>query len=279
MSFVPPPGATLVCAVGAGTVFEVAVVRRDGRELLCKRLRPRMLHEPAARHALEREAQLLERVRHRCLPELCESSADAWGPYLLESCLRGATLRELVEGWQERGAAMPVRLLAHVLRAAFTELGALHALRDGDAPLELVHGDLGPDHVVLGEKGEIYFVDLGQARWRGMDRSLCGADRGTLPYVAPELARGEVEPSQATDVFALGATMAFVALGRPPCSADSPAALLIEVSERGLDLEALAQSERLDPKARAALCGALALDPAQRVSRAEDVLRLLDVSE
>jgi eukaryotic-like serine/threonine-protein kinase len=275
MSFVPPPGTTLVCALGAGSVFEVAVVRRDGREHICKRLRPRMLQELPARRALEREARLLERVRHPTLPELFESSADAWGPYLLESCLRGATLRELVEGWQERGAAMPVALVSHVVRAAFDALAQLHACADHDGPLELVHGDLGPDHVVLGEAGQIYFVDFGQARWRGMDRALCGADRGTLPFVAPELARGEVEPDQSSDVFALGATMAFAALGRPPCGADTPAALLVEVSEHGLDLAALASSERLDLAARAALGAALRFDRSARLLRAVDVRRLL----
>ena len=271
MSFVPPPGTTLVCALGAGSVCEVAVVRHDGREQLCKRLRPRMLHEPTARRALEREARLLERARHPTLPELFESSSDSSGPYLLESCLRGATLRELVEGWQERGAAMPAALMAHVVRAAFEALAQLHALGDDDGPYEIVHGDLGPDHVVLGESGQIYFVDFGQARWRGMDRELCGADRGTLPFVAPELARGDREPDQSSDVFALAATMAFMALGRPPCSAETPAALLVEVSEQGLDLPALAASDRLDRAARAALGDALRFDRSERLLRAAEV--------
>jgi serine/threonine protein kinase len=108
-----------------------------------------------------------------------------------------------------------------------------------------------------------------------MDPALRSADRGTLPYVAPELARGEVEPDQSSDVFALAATMAFVALGRPPCMAETPAALLVEISERGLDLDALSSVERLAATERRALCAALGFEPAGRVRRAREVRRLL----
>jgi serine/threonine-protein kinase len=276
VSFVPPQGATLVRALGAGSVFEVAVVRHEGHDRICKRLTLRMLEEPVAQHALEREEQLLRRVQHPALPELYACGQDDWGPYLVETCLPGATLRELVAGFRERNAPVPAGLVAHAARAAFAALAELHGLSDADGPLELVHGDLSPDHVLLGRDGEVYLVDFGQARWRGLAPSLVGRDdRGTLPFVAPELARGEVEPTQASDVFALAATLAFVALGREPCVANSPAARLVEVSEMGLDVDGLAQCASLEPACGRALSAALAFDPAARIQRAGAVVRLL----
>ena len=275
MSFLPPRGAALVRALGAGSIFEVALVTLGGEEHICKRLRSRMLSEPVARSAMEREASVLRRVRHPSLPELIDEGSDISGPYVVESCLRGATLRELVDGWLERGSPMPPRLLGHVVRASFAALGEVHGLSTEHGALELVHGDLGPDHVLLGQQGQIFFVDFGQARWRGMDPALRGPDRGTLPFVAPELARGEVEPDQRADVFALAATLAFAALGRDPCSAETSAARLVEISEQGVDLEVLRGCARLEPEQLHALLAALHFDPAERICRAVDVARLL----
>lgn len=275
MTFVPPGGATLLQLVGAGTFVEVALVRHGDRDLLCKRLRPRMANEAAARDALGREAAVLELVRHPALPELVSRGEDDWGPYVLLSCLRGASLRELVDGWRERGSKMPAPLVAHVLERAFDALAQLHELRDDAGPLELSHGDIAPENVLLGERGEVFFIDFGQARWRGMPFIPGSGERGTLPFVAPELARAEREPDQSSDVYALAATMAFVALGREPCGADSPAARLVEVSEQGLDLEAIAGSEGLTGAQRRALQAALCFERAGRLLEAAAVVAAL----
>jgi serine/threonine-protein kinase len=161
------------------------------------------------------------------------------------------------------------------MRAGFGALAELHALAPGGESLELVLGDLGPDHVLVA-RGRAFFVDFGQARYRGMPGVAPRGERGTLPYAAPEVARGEREPSQATDVYAMAASFAFTALGRDPCRAEAAAARLVEVAERGLDLEALATSPSLDASSRDALTHALRFSAADRISAAAALLALLD---
>ncbi len=264
----------LVRAIGAGSIFEVALVEHRGRPCICKRLKLRMLDEPAGQQAIQRETELLGAIRHPSVPQLIAAGSDERGPYVLQTQAEGLPLRALVEGYAERGEPVPRNLMTILLRSAFEALAELHGYVTGERRLTFVHGDIGPDHLLVG-KGRVTFIDFGQARWDGMAAQPGSRERGTLPYLSPEVARGEQEPDQASDVFALAATLAFAALGRDPCQAEGPAARLVEIAERGLDLEALGRCPSLTAQARGALLRALAYDHRQRVSDALAVLALV----
>jgi serine/threonine protein kinase len=262
---------TLVATLGGGSVFDVALVREGARELVCKRLSPRAAREPAGRAALVREARSLALARHAALPALIRLGSDAHGPFLIETHVAGTSARGLVEGWRARGVGVPARLVAHLAEAAATALAELHALDDAGGPIAFSHGDIGPDHLILGPLGEARFVDLGAARFRGMEASLDSGDRGTAPFVAPEVARGEASPSAATDVYALAATLLFLAAGEPLTAAREAGAMLLEIGERGVRRDLLTLAVGLDEAARTALSRALAPDPAERSTSARDL--------
>lgn len=264
MQFIAPIGTELVAPLARGSVFHAALVRAGDRVLVCKRLLPRARHEPAGRAAMAREGLALSRARHRSLPELIRVGSDAHGPFVIESRVVGVSLAALIEGWRARGSKVPARLVAHVCVEAVTALAELHELADDRGPIGLSHGDLGPAHVLLGPLGEARFVDLGAARFTGMDPALDVGDRGTLPYAAPEVARGEEPPGQAADVYALAATLLHLATGAPLIAEESDAAALLAVGERGLDPSLWMSIEALSVGARHALGRALALDPRDR---------------
>jgi serine/threonine-protein kinase len=265
MRFAAPEGADLVAPLATGTVFQVALVRDRGEVAVCKRLLPRMRAEPAARAALAREALVLARARHPAIPELRRVGTDAEGPFVIEARAEGTSLRALADGWRARGRPVPPRLVAHVAAAAAEALAEVHALAAKGGPLGLSHGDLGPEHVLLGPLGDVRFVDFGAARFAGMDAALRTDDRGTLPYAAPEVARGEAPPDQAADVYALAATLIQLAVGGPLTEVQGEAALLLAVGERGLDPALCDRAAGLSPIGRDALRRAIALDPGARV--------------
>jgi serine/threonine protein kinase len=272
MRFTPPEGTTLVAPLPNGSVFHVALVRERDLVMVCKRLLPRVRHEPAARAAMVREAMALTRAKHPALPDLYRVGNDEHGPFLLEARVEGTSVRALIEGWRARGKPVPPRLVAHLAAAAAEALAELHELRDDEGAIAFSHGDLGPDHVLLGPLGEARFVDLGAARFAGMDPSLHTEDRGTLPFAAPEIARGEAPPGQAADVYALAATVLFLATGGEPLSsARDDAAMLLEIGERGLDLARCDRAAGLSDTAKNALKCALALDPAARLATARQL--------
>jgi eukaryotic-like serine/threonine-protein kinase len=268
MPYAAPAGTELVGLIGAGSVFEVALVRQAGRTLVCKRLTPPALREAAGRAAIGREARFLSLAKHPSLPSLRGVGSDAAGPFLLETRMTGASIRAIVEGWQRRGASVPPSLVVHLATAAAVALAEIHGLADAEGPLDLVHGDLGPDHVLMGPLGQVSFVDLGAARFRGMEASLSFGDRGTLPFVAPEVARGDAAPSQAGDVYALSATLLFLATGAPIAEARDQGALLLEIGERGLSLARCDEAAGLPLPGREVLRAALAPDPQARTPTA-----------
>jgi eukaryotic-like serine/threonine-protein kinase len=110
----------------------------------------------------------------------------------------------------------------------------------------VLHRDLKPENVMVGEFGEVLILDWGIARWKRQAEAPAGegphaaahaADSrdtqpgtvlGTPAYMSPEQARGDSAAiDERTDVFGLGATLWFLATGRPPGipGAPPPAAL------------------------------------------------------
>jgi serine/threonine-protein kinase len=107
----------------------------------------------------------------------------------------------------------------------------------------VIHRDLKPDNVMVGDFGRVLVMDWGIARRTGAPESMhappssgdhtpagdgltrYGTVLGTPAYMAPEQARGDVERhGPATDVYALGAILYHVLSGRPPYTATGPGA-------------------------------------------------------
>jgi eukaryotic-like serine/threonine-protein kinase len=266
MPFPAPEGTELVEPLGNGSVFDVAVVRDAADAILvCKRLTSRARGEQAGRAAIVREARFLALARHAALPRLVRIGSDAYGPFVLETRVEGRCLREVTARWRDVGQAVPRRLVAHVAALAAEALAELHELGDGAGPLCAVHGDVTPDHVILGPCGEIRLVDFGAARFRDMDASLTTGDRGTLPYAAPEVARGDRPPDAAADVYALAATVVHFATAQPLTGAIGEPAMLLEIGEGGLRRrEALLAAVAMEDPGRQGLRAALSPDAGDR---------------
>lgn len=86
----------------------------------------------------------------------------------------------------------------------------------------IIHRDIKPHNVMLGEFGEVFLVDWGLAARVGGEKtteglSLESALGGTASYMAPEMALGEIDRiSFASDVYLLGAILFEILTGSPP---------------------------------------------------------------
>ncbi|HRI63873.1 MAG TPA: protein kinase, partial [Polyangium sp.] len=237
MPFSTPEGTQFVRLLGGGSVFQVSLVRMRDRDLVCKRLAPHALDTHEGRAAMVREARLVSLVSHPALPQLVRVGTDAHGPFFLETFLPGTSLRELRRGWSVRDKRPPNTLVRHIIFAALEALAEVHELTDDKGSLGVVHGDITPDHVLFGPMGDVLFVDLGAARFRDLDPQVDTEDRGTVPYVAPEVVRGDVKPGQTSDTYALCATLLWFATGEELCASTTDAAKLAEVATNGVRLE------------------------------------------
>ncbi len=276
MRFATPEGTQFVRLLGGGSVFQVSLVRLREREIVCKRLAAHALETREGRAAMVREAKLLSIVEHPALPQLIRVGNDAHGPFFLETYVAGTSLRDLRQGWASKSKPIPPALVRHVVIDALEALAEVHELADDHGPLGIVHGDVSPDHVLFGPLGDIRFVDLGAARFRGLDADVDTDDRGTVPYAAPEIVRGDGKPGQTADMYALCATLLWFATGAELCDASTDAARLAEVALHGVRRDLVDRATMFGPRARACFHAALDPDPTCRPASVRQILHAFD---
>lgn len=272
MSFAAPLGTQFVRLLGGGSVFQVGLVRSRDQELVCKRLAPHALETHEGRAAMVREAKLLSLVEHAALPRLVHVGIDGRGPFFLETFVLGTSLRQVTEAWVSQDKPLPPTLVRHIALMALEALAAIHELTDSKGRLDVVHGDITPDHVIFSPVGDVRFVDLGAARFRDLDADVDTDDRGTVPYTAPEIVRGAAKPGQTTDMYALCATLLWFATGKELCAGTTDAARVAEVATRGIRRELVERMPGFSPMEQAVFHQVLDPDPARRLPSIRQLL-------
>jgi serine/threonine protein phosphatase PrpC len=152
---------------------------------------------------------------------------------------------------QTRMAHAPMLGLEEGRNIAIKLARAVAALHRAD----IIHRDIKPDNVILGQDGSQKLIDLGVVRVPSQELSPSEDIPGTAGYMAPEMYDGE-PGNQATDIFALGVTMFRAFAGEFPYPTSGPP------SGRPKALSALRPD--LPGWLEAALGRAIAIDPAQR---------------
>jgi serine/threonine protein kinase len=123
----------------------------------------------------------------------------------------------------------------------------------------IIHRDIKPDNVILEGSGSLKLIDLGVVRVPGLEEFPADAAPGTLAYMAPEMAEGELG-NEATDIYALGVTMFRAFTGEYPyANADA-----ISPPRRSRPLGLSTLRPDLPAWLEAALLRAIAADPAKR---------------
>ena len=178
----------------------------------------------AMRKRFDIEALVTAQLDHPGIPAVYERDTSEGGqPYYTMRLVDGEPLAKLLREAASFEARM--RLLPVVVRVAHT-LAFAHERG-------VVHRDVKPDNVVVGPHGDAVLLDWGIAKVRGLGDAqaaghaidsglapgltLHGSVLGTPAYMAPEQARGEIDAiDERTDVFALGAMLFHLLVGRAP---------------------------------------------------------------
>ena len=266
---------------GMGRVVEAFDIQL-GRTVALKEVLPKGGHGTVRR--FEREVQLTARLEHPSIVPIYDSGVTSDGrPFYVMRRVSGRPFDELVA--RARGLDERLTLLTP-LKAAIDAVA--HAHRRG-----VIHRDLKPQNILVGDLGETVVIDWGLAKVIGEEdtpstertasagdslQTQVGSVFGTPGFMSPEQARGE-ELGTRGDVFALGATLYQLLAGTPPHHGTSATEVIDKTARQ--DVRPLAEvAAGAPPELVAIVEKALEFEPDRRYPNAgalgEDLRRFLD---
>ena len=263
---------------GMGRIFraEDPALRRV---VALKRLEPGP-DEAAVRARFLTEARITAGLDHPGVVPVHELGERDGEPYIAMRLVAGRTLAEVIEAGD-----MPLTARLDVFRAVARTVAFAHSRR-------VVHRDLKPGNIIVGEYGETIILDWGIARELGATEpepepeagggasgpgvTRAGDMLGTPAYMSPEQADGRVEAvDERSDVFALGAVLYHLVCGRRPFEGEDTQAVLAAVRRAAPPTPRAVTSEV--PRALSAICmKALRLRPQDRYQTAAALVADLD---
>ena len=249
---------------GMATVYRATDTRLD-RQIALKIMQPAFADDPEFVDRFTREARAAARLSDPHVVAVFDQGEDQGVVFLAMEFIPGRTLRDLLT---LRGRLNP-RETVNIMIPVVQALAAAH--RSG-----LVHRDVKPENVLIGDDGRVRVADFGLAR--GADASSSnnatrGVLIGTVAYLAPEQVTPGVSDKR-SDVYAAGIWMYVVLTGRPPFDGDEPIAVAYQHVHEVVPAPSLAVPAvpaALDDVVRAAT----QRDPARRPADATELLQLL----
>jgi serine/threonine protein kinase len=177
---------------------------RTGRELVLKTLHPDRANDAHEVAAFAHEEWLAKRAVARFFPQVIVPEHKNF-LYYLTTWHAGHTLRQKLDAGGHFTAPEAIVLGTRLVRA----IGALHRR-------SIIHRDIKPDNVHLGDDDELRLLDLGVARAETeADTPLDAPQAGTPSFLAPEQFDG-APPARSTDVYAAGVTLYYMLTRRYP---------------------------------------------------------------
>ena len=210
---------SIVAEYGRGGMGRVLVARdrRLGRRVALKELLARTAD---MRTRFVREALITARLQHPAIVPVHEAGRWPSGePFYAMKLVSGRPLSFVIG--ETRTLADRIALLPNVITIA-EAIAYAHSQR-------VIHRDLKPDNVLVGEFGETVVIDWGLAKHlddtsddpahpmadQSQPMTVVGAVIGTPGFMAPEQAAGQ-RADERTDVYALGAILYTLLAGKPP---------------------------------------------------------------
>ncbi|MFF1441618.1 protein kinase [Streptomyces sp. NPDC058295] len=233
---------------------------KKGQRVALKVIRPDLAEDQEFRSRFAREVSAARRIRGGCTARLVAADLDAERPWFATQYVPGPSLHDKVNDEGPLGAAE----LASIGAALSEGLVAVHEAG-------VVHRDLKPSNILLSPKGP-RIIDFGIAWATGASTlTHVGTAVGSPGFLAPEQVRGALV-TPATDVFSLGATLAYASTADSPFGHGSSEVMLYRVVHEEPHLHGV--PDALAPLVRACL----AKDPEERPSTLDLSLRLKEIA-
>lgn len=192
---------------GMSTVWKARQLSLD-RLVAIKTMSAAYLPDEDAWQRFRLEAKAAARLSHPGIVQVYDAGEANGCPYIVMEFVEGHPLGEIL---LQRGRFSEREALDIAEQAA----RALAYAWDKDC---IIHCDIKPDNLMMAADGTVKVLDLGLARFIGLQRQKTDGDLivGTPNYTAPEQAEGVPDLDCRVDIYSLGATLYHMVTGRLP---------------------------------------------------------------
>lgn len=258
-------------AGGMATVHLARLLGPRGfsRAVAIKQLHPQFANNSEFVAMLLDEAKLASRVRHSNVVSPLDVVVLESELFVVMDYIHGESLARLL---RQSGGPLPIPIVASVMTQALMGLHAAHeAVGANGEPLGMVHRDVSPQNILIGDDGVARVVDFGIAKpQHGWSRTTNdGVLKGKLGYMAPEQLQLETVDRR-TDIFTAGIVLWEMLTGTRLFSGETLTVVSAQMqhAERHIATREVAD---LPPALRQVAGKALARDPAHRYATAREM--------
>jgi serine/threonine-protein kinase len=246
------------------------------RTVAIKSLHPAYASDPSVVRMFIDEARLTARVSHPNVVPILDVLAEGGNLYLVMDYVQGLSLARLVSDAASRGERLPIPVACAIMVDVLSGLHAAHeALGENGRRLDIVHRDVSPQNVLVGEDGIARVLDFGVAKATSrMHETTDGAVKGKLAYMSPEQAAGS-NVDRRSDLFSASIVFWELLTGTPLFKRDSPQATLTALLQNKVDPPSRFAPD-LSPAVDALVLHGLARDPDARPASALEMARRLE---
>lgn len=268
-----------ICKLGAGGMAEVFLARQTGeagfqREVALKKIHHRLSDHPRAVRMFLDEAKLAAALCHPNIVQIYDVGREEKNFFIVMERVNGVDLRMLAERTTALGKMFPLDIALTIICQVLEGLCYAHTYHDdSDRPMPIVHGDIGPNNILVAYHGGVKLVDFGIARVEDQVRQEGSMPAGKIAYMSPEAIRGYPLDAR-SDLFGVGILLYELTVGRRLFRVSS------FESMRRILTEPVAPPTYTRPRYPADLenivMRALELEPDDRYATAEEMLEELE---
>ncbi len=179
-----------IASGGMATVYLGRVVGEGGFERLValKVMHPHIASDPDFVGMFLDEARLAALIRHPNVVATIDIQKTSEAMFIVMDYVDGPTLQEVRKHLRSRDERVPIGIALRFFIDILNGLQEAHELRDADGkPLNLVHRDVSPHNILIGQDGRAQLTDFGVAKAEARISSTRGGQlKGKIAYMPPE---------------------------------------------------------------------------------------------
>jgi phosphate/phosphite/phosphonate ABC transporter binding protein len=239
------------------------------RVVVLKQILPKHSDDESFKRMFMQEARLAANIHHPNVVEIHELGLSDDQPFIAMEYVAGVPLNLLMRHTQEEGVPIPVGVAIGIIAQACAGAHAAHELTDPSGEYaNLVHRDLTPHNLIIGESGHVKVLDFGVAKASSnQEKTQTGMLKGKLPYMSPEQL-WQKELDRRSDVFTLGVVLWELLLGKRLFQREAEVATINAVLNSTLPKIEAIRTDVPDSIVDAAM-RALAKEPSERFESAD----------